>query len=282
MQAFTTSHKDPLTAAAASILFNEDLSTVKDKIKELKVGDVTNFGTVTKISDNSIEFKARDTGKTTIALNQRKMGSKDFVLDKLIKLTKEEVELEEAKAADPANLRSIIVNHTKLLSKATEPDAKNFHKTAIANAKEKLKSLGEEVELDEEDDTIEEGINFAAVAKAKKDGMSDAAIDSFVKIHKANGRTDKEISAMLMTGKGLKEEADVVSEEYKTRSPKVIKILDQIDGFSGGEWLDFWKGFQQYAQTLADGDMEDDKDSWGVIANLLAKAVKEYQLHINY
>ena len=180
----------------------------------MKPGDVTNFGTVKEIGDAFISFKARDTGVTKIALNQRKMGSKDFVLDKLIKLkeeteieednisetpdsspmselnkvrasikgfeaklkmspnnedlvkmlknlrtketmlkkqlgVKEDTELDEAKGADPANLRSIIANHTKLLSKATTPDAKDFHKVAIANAKEKLSSLGEETELEE-------------------------------------------------------------------------------------------------------------------------------------
>jgi hypothetical protein len=61
----------------------------------------------------------------------------------------EEADLDEAKAADPANLRSIIANHTALLSKADKPEAKEFHKVAIANAKEKLKALGEEVELEE-------------------------------------------------------------------------------------------------------------------------------------
>jgi hypothetical protein len=81
------------------------------------------------------------------------MGSKDFVLDKLVKLkegVEEDVELDEAvKANDPANLRSIISNHTNLLNKATDSKAKQFHRVAIANAKEKLKSLGEDVELDE-------------------------------------------------------------------------------------------------------------------------------------
>lgn len=59
----------------------------------------------------------------------------------------------EAKAADPSNLKSIITNHTALLKKATEPEAKKFHQTAIANAKEKLKSLGEETSLDEASDS---------------------------------------------------------------------------------------------------------------------------------
>jgi hypothetical protein len=95
-QAFSKSDKDPLTAAAASILFNEDINEIKDKVSKLKVGDKTNFGVVKNISDNSISFKAKDTELTKIAFNQRKIGSKDFILDKLMKL-KEEVELDEEK-----------------------------------------------------------------------------------------------------------------------------------------------------------------------------------------
>lgn len=215
MQAFTK--RDSLYNSAANVLFNEDVPTIKAAVEKLKVGDKTNFGVITAIGDSSVSFKARDTGVTRIAFNDRKLGTRDFVLDKLIKL-KEEVEIDEAKGADPANLRAIIANHTALLSKADKPEAKDFHKTAIANAKEKLKALGEEVEL---------------------------------------------------------------SEEYKTRSPKVAKIMDQIDALSGGEWLDYWKSLQQYAQDFADGNGEDDT-SYGVIAGLLTKVVKEYQTNINY
>lgn len=92
MQAFTTSHKDPLTSAAAAILFTEDLAAVEKKVKELKVGDKTNFGVVKEIGSNFISFKARDTGVTKIAFNQRKMGSKDFVLDKLMKINENVIE----------------------------------------------------------------------------------------------------------------------------------------------------------------------------------------------
>ena len=53
---------------------------------------------------------------------------------------------EAAKPNDPANLRRIISNHTELLRKAPDSKAKEFHRVAIANAKEKLKSLGETVE----------------------------------------------------------------------------------------------------------------------------------------
>jgi hypothetical protein len=97
MQAFTTSSsKDPLILAASAILFNEDLTSVQDRVSKLKVGDVTNFGTVKALGANFVEFKARDTGVTKISFNQRKMGSKEYVLDKLIKITKEDTDLQEA------------------------------------------------------------------------------------------------------------------------------------------------------------------------------------------
>jgi hypothetical protein len=222
MQAFTTSHTDPLTAAAAAILFNEDLTTVKDKVKGLKVGDVTNFGTVKNISDTSIEFKARDTGVTKISLNQRKMGSKDFVLDKLIKLKEEVTELEEATYSFQnkmsGKVRKIKANSdADAIAKMNKihpvgDDALKHAKVSSVEQwfKQNYKIFKEEVG---EEDTIEEGINFAAVAAAKKAGMSDAAIDSYVKIHKANGATDKEISAALLSGKAMKKEGGVERRE---------------------------------------------------------------------
>lgn len=294
MKPFHHNNQDPLYAAAAAILagqtvteeaaleeaaLEEGVEDIAMAVANFKKGDKTNFGVVTDVGEHSISFKAKDLPVTKIAFNQRKMGSKDFVLDKLVKL-KEGVELEEAvnwdfiqsmyvkdaidvlvplvlaagaatyrvaknaikdyisdkkknkaaeedaavlkkaidkiskdsaasqladqikeipykkrgdnsqrlalvkkyrvrlkslltpdeysqlndiynetiregveleeavKANDPANLRSIIANHTALLNKATDSKAKEFHRVAIANAKEKLKSLGES-ELDE-------------------------------------------------------------------------------------------------------------------------------------
>jgi hypothetical protein len=45
--------------------------------------------------------------------------------------------------------------------------------------------------------------------------MSDAAIDSYVKIYKANGATDKEINAALLSGKAMKKEDVTVDESAK-------------------------------------------------------------------
>jgi hypothetical protein len=77
----------------------EGVEDVKSIVDTLKVGDTTNFGKVLEIGTNSITFKAKDLPKTTIAFNQRKMGSSEFLLLKTIKL-KEETELTEAPISD--------------------------------------------------------------------------------------------------------------------------------------------------------------------------------------
>jgi hypothetical protein len=104
MSNFTHYNGDPLYAAAAAILEGKQIETpaeleegveeIKAKVKDIKVGDKTNFGVVVAIGSDNITFKAKDLPKTKISFNQRKMGSRDFVLDKITKL-KEGVELEE-------------------------------------------------------------------------------------------------------------------------------------------------------------------------------------------
>jgi hypothetical protein len=93
-------NQDPLYAVAASILAGQTVSedvTLEEGVEDIaanvanfKKGDKTNFGVVTDVSSTSITFKAKDLPVTKIAFNQRKMGSKDFVLDKLIKLKESE------------------------------------------------------------------------------------------------------------------------------------------------------------------------------------------------
>ena len=82
---------------------NEGVADIVKKVEKLKVGDKTNFGEVKEISDNSITVKAKDTPKTKILFKSRKLGSRDFVLDQLVKLTpdgkrlaKESADLDEA------------------------------------------------------------------------------------------------------------------------------------------------------------------------------------------
>jgi hypothetical protein len=79
--------KDPLIAAAESMMLTEDVAKIKKKVDQLEVGDKTNYGTVVAIGSDSITFKAKDTPKTKIVFRQRKMGSPDYLLMNLVKLT---------------------------------------------------------------------------------------------------------------------------------------------------------------------------------------------------
>ena len=63
-----------------------EVIAIANKVKEYKKGDKTNFGVVVEVTPSSITFKAKDTPKTKIVFNQRKMGSKDYILSSLSKL----------------------------------------------------------------------------------------------------------------------------------------------------------------------------------------------------
>lgn len=113
----------------------ESVEDIASAVEELKKGDKTNFGVVTDIGSNSISFKAKDLPITKIAFNQRKMGSKDFVLDKLVKL-KEDVAAEEGIELEEANYTTTKISdddyeidvHTKpRYDKSWQDDAKNVN-----------------------------------------------------------------------------------------------------------------------------------------------------------
>ena len=63
-----------------------EMDDIAAKVAELKVGDKTNFGVVVDKSSNSVTFKGKDLPKTKITFNQRKMGSRDYVLSALRKI----------------------------------------------------------------------------------------------------------------------------------------------------------------------------------------------------
>ena len=80
---------DTILEAARKILglnINENVDEIAKIVGSLKVGDNTNFGKVLDISNNSITFKAKDLPKTKITFNQRKIGSRDYVLSSLKKI----------------------------------------------------------------------------------------------------------------------------------------------------------------------------------------------------
>jgi len=60
-----------------------EVDNIAAAVAELKVGDKTNFGVVVALGGNSVTFKGKDLPKTKITFNQRKMGSRDYVLSAL-------------------------------------------------------------------------------------------------------------------------------------------------------------------------------------------------------
>ena len=133
---FTHYNGDPLFAAAAAILLEgkqietpseleEGVEEIKAKVKDIKVGDKTNFGVVVAIGSDNITFKAKDLPKTKISFNQRKMGSRDFVLDKIIKL-KEGVELEELLNGDIPQLDEEFIKKVNDALRARSEDHVNI------------------------------------------------------------------------------------------------------------------------------------------------------------
>ena len=92
--------KNVLAEAAQGVMLNENVAEIKKRVSKLEVGDKTNFGVVKAIGPDSITFKALHTPKTEILFRQRKIGSADYVLMKLIKLTA------DGKKIDPAFKRA--------------------------------------------------------------------------------------------------------------------------------------------------------------------------------
>ena len=110
----------------------EGVEDVKNLIKNFKVGDTTNFGKVLEIGSNSITFKAKDLPKTQIPFNQRKMGSSEFLLTKLIKL-KEETEVSEKnlkEAYKPLRKPEDLVAELQTIVDA--PDSKLWDVTSVS------------------------------------------------------------------------------------------------------------------------------------------------------
>lgn len=133
MSNFTHYNGDPLYAAAAAILEGKQIETpseleegveeIKKKAEGLKVGDKTNFGAVVSIDSNSITFKAKDLPKTKISFNQRKMGSRDFVLDRLMKLKEDVTEAYKKSPADDYDLEMDNLERDKKIIKKLDKNA---------------------------------------------------------------------------------------------------------------------------------------------------------------
>lgn len=167
MSNFTHYNDDPLFSAAKAILegkqtdeapsdLEEGVEEIKAKVKDLKVGDKTNFGTVKKIDASSITFKTKDIPETKIGFNQRKMGSKDFVLDRLAKMNEEVAdEVEDTSITEAVGLASDTLKGqvVSFLQLNTSVKVAHWHASTSVNTHKALGDLY---------DVIEEGLdNFA-------------------------------------------------------------------------------------------------------------------------
>jgi len=103
-------------ALITSTKLDENIDHIKSLVSTVKVGDSTTFGKVLEIGANSITFKAKDLPKTTIAFNARKMGSSDYVLDKLLKLKENKLEetLKELYSIKTSAVRTLMAEFTSL------------------------------------------------------------------------------------------------------------------------------------------------------------------------
>jgi hypothetical protein len=225
-QPFSKSHKDPLTAAAASVLFTEDISAIKDKVSKLKAGDKTNFGVVKSISDTSIEFKARDTGVTKISFNQRKMGSKDFVLDKLMKLNEEE-SIDESFSPRLKGLAKDVVGHGKNLVDALNKDDTTTAKDALNEvmiAAEEIQSVLKKIKNESVEELDEEEKSFRVNARFNNKNAKGL----WQKISwptKANSKEDAEAKFRKRMGKDLIKDLEVLEEETEIEEAAPADVI---------------------------------------------------------
>jgi hypothetical protein len=246
---FTSANKDPLVAAANAVLLSEDVSKIKKLVSKLKVGDKTNLGVVKEIGSDSITFKAKDTGTIRIKFDQRKTGSKEYVLDKLAKL-KEEIEFDIEEAADNRTvtvktgatiqpvqykndglrlLKPFLV-HTlqkggtfKMVGSLA--DNKDF---IVFNDGGKLFAVSKKNTTAINEEELSETIMSKAIITAQKNGMSDEMIDKFVQGAVKKGVTHKEINAMLLSGKTKLTEAALhpMTKKHFTAIEGALEILD--------------------------------------------------------
>lgn len=158
---------DPLADSVSAVLeqtkaseaqeLAEGVAEIEKIVATIKVGDKTNFGIVKDIAKDSITFKAKDTPKTKILFRARKLGSKEFILDKLLKLTKEEVELQESVTSDLlmiAKKFDDIISSVDPNGKAAKATIKEYgigYKKDFAKIQDKIEeaySLFEEIQKD--------------------------------------------------------------------------------------------------------------------------------------
>ena len=131
----------------------EEVIAIANKVAQYKKGDKTNFGVVVEVTPSSITFKAKDTPKTKIVFNQRKMGSKDYILSSLSKLNEsmEDMrsldDIEPMEAEDMENMEAEEEETIESLAAKLELSNEQVE-TLAAKSNEKYEEQGDAVLLD--------------------------------------------------------------------------------------------------------------------------------------
>ena len=215
---------DTLLETARTLIGSSRLTEGVDEISAivstLKVGDKTNFGVVVEIGKDSITFKAKDLPKTKIAFNGRKMASRDYILDKLMKL-KEETSIEEATSSDI----KIVLDAAKKIGGEITGNTIDFGMGAVIKV------------------SVEGG-------KIKFDGGKSSGVEHFNNVNDA---------VMAFESADNKYTAEVELEEgYTIKTPVVRIMMDKFESLDPNELEDFLKAaadyFAEYADEFSDFD----------------------------
>jgi hypothetical protein len=192
---------------------DENIDHIKSLVSAVKVGDSTTFGKVLEIGANSITFKAKDLPKTTIAFNARKMGSKDYVLDKLLKLKE---------ALDPNDDAGVWIDDfvksddSKFSGKSKEERIKMA--LGAWYAAQKKESLGEE--------TLEEVDDYNSLKNVFNDALIMAKSDF---VHALSNGIDDIISSRRQINAGTKSELAELQKQANDVIQKIKKDIGKMD-----------------------------------------------------
>jgi hypothetical protein len=237
-------NRDPLVAAAESMMLTEDVAKIKKKVAQLEVGDKTNYGTVVAIGSDSITFKAKDTPKTKIVFRQRKMGSPDYLLMNLVKLTPDGKSLDKsfkeandftgaAAAAAVAGEDEFEFNGKTYPVKMDLEVAKKIMSQSLKLAKQLAKDMEEAVTFVESNEFV------GAAAAAKVAGKDEFEFNGKTYPVEISQETAEKIMSQaidlakdLAKAKKAKKEESTDLEEAAGSLQNTLKVLAK-DGISG-------------------------------------------------
>jgi hypothetical protein len=236
-------NRDPLVAAAEAMMLTEDVAKIKKKVAQLEVGDKTNYGTVVAIGSDSITFKAKDTPKTKIVFRQRKMGSPDYLLMNLVKLTPDGKKLDKsfkeandftgaAAAAAVAGEDEFEFNGKTYPVEMDIEVAKKIMSQSLKLAKQLAKDMEEDVDFVESNEFV------GAAAAAKVAGKDEFEFNGKTYPVEISQETAEKIMSQaidlakdLAKAKKEKEESTELEEAVGTLQNS-LKVLAK-DGISG-------------------------------------------------